>query len=219
LRIGALLIAGGRLDAPRPGISVGSRRIGVAVAALVAALGVTPVGSLAQGADLPVLGTLTYNLLDYDTRTGHTAQPKALRFVGRIGLRVQPQTYVGFAVGSWVRVYEGCSGADGCAMSRYDEYGEVVNHALFVQYYIKPRWFTRAGAGVALTEVLTPNGETIASDRHARGSLTAGTGVDLPLARRLLLMPSVDYTLLPGTPTGGAEIHWAIAYGVGITLR
>lgn len=185
----------------------------------VVAAGGLPGRLVAQAADLPVLGTLTYNLLNFDTRTGHTAHPMALRFVGRIGVRVHPGTYIGFAVGSWVRVYERCADAPGCTNTQYDEYSEAVNHALFVQHYLRPRWFVRGGAGVALTDVLTPAGDAIASERHARGSVTIGTGLDLPLPGRLRLTLSLDYATLPGTPAGGPEIHWALAYGLGITLR
>lgn len=173
----------------------------------------------AQSEDLPVLGTLTYNLLDFDTRTAHTAHPRSLRFMGRIAMRVHSGTYVGFAVGSWVRVYEGCVESGVCSPSLYEEYSEVVNHALFVQHYLRSRWFVRGGGGIARTEVLTPNGSVIATDRHTRASVTVGTGVDLPFARRLVLTPSLDYAVLPGTPAGGPEIHWAVAYGIGVTLR
>lgn len=165
------------------------------------------------------MGSLTYNLLDFDTRDGHSANPMALRFVGRVAVRLTRATYVGFAVGSWVRVYEGCVTFGGCSRDYYDEYSEVVNHSLFVQRYAGSRWFLRAGAGVALTEVLRPVGDAIESTRHARRSLTAGTGYDVPFFRRMLLTPSIDYTVLPSTPHGGGEIHSALAYGIGITLR
>lgn len=54
---------------------------------------------------------------------------------------------------------------------------------------------------------------------HARWSWSVGTGYDHPLRKLLWLTPSVDYAWLPAVRSPSAEIPWALAFGLGLTIR
>jgi hypothetical protein len=190
----------------------------LATGRVIAILTLASPGILAQEVRLPIAGTMTYNALQISPQQGRTGLPLGWRFIGRVALPVTSRLYAGLAVGSWTREYHACATADGCPNALSD-YAEAVNHSLYVQGYLSPMVFTRAGVGFARTETLRPDQSAIASVYHWRHSVTFGAGYDLRVRRGLYVTPSVDYAILPAVQSGASEIRWVVAYGIGLSVR
>jgi hypothetical protein len=172
------------------------------------------------GDPLPMSGSLIYHALLYNRVSNSSSRGLGLRFAGRLALRVANRTYVGFGGGSWARVSVGS-----CEVVDCDELvtaqSEAYIYHLYVQQYLGgKRLFLRGGAGWAQTRTLIPeNSFFISIIQRWRGALSAGGGVDLPIARHVSLTPSLDYTILPGVHGSSRELGSALALGVAITLH
>lgn len=166
----------------------------------------------------PISGTLTYNHLVLPAPPSSTAHPWTRRFAGRLAGPVARRSYVGLMVGSWVRLDDACS-THRCDDGLLRAYAEAVNHQLYAQQYLARGWFVRAGSGVAKTTVLVPNGLVLDAYHRTRWSWSLGTGYDQPLRRLLWFTPSIDYAWLPALRPSSDEIRWALALGLGVTLR
>lgn len=166
----------------------------------------------------PISGTLTYNYLVLPSPPSSTAHPWARRFAGRLALPVARATYIGLAVGSWVRLDDVCT-ARRCDDRQLRTYAEAVNQQLYVQHDVVRGLFLRAGTGFATTTVLVPDGLVLNSYVRTRWSWSVGTGYDQPLRKLLWFTPSIDYAWLPTLRTSSDEIRWALAVGLGLTVR
>ena len=175
----------------------------------------------AQTADpLPVAGSLIYHALLYNRVNGSSTRGLGLRFAGRLAVRVADKTYLGFGGGSWARLTKGeCGLSPDC--DGYNAQSEAYVYQLYVQRYLSgERVFLRGGAGLAETRTVLPVDRfVITVTSHWRGALSAGGGIDIPLARHVYLTPSLDYTVLPGAVPEAQELGSALAVGVAITLH
>jgi hypothetical protein len=173
-----------------------------------------------MGDPLPVGGSLVYHLLVFNRVSGTSARGIGLRFAGRLAVPVAEKTSVGLAGGSWVRISIGDCGLPDC-----DGYitaqSEAFVYQLYVQQYVTgKRVFVRGGAGLAETRTLIPEirGFITVRDRW-RGALSAGGGIDLPIARHAYVTPSLDFSVLPGADREARELGGALAVGIAITLH
>jgi hypothetical protein len=200
---------------------LGPSRAGCVLVLVFGSLLVTrPSRAQASGDPLPVAGSLIYHALLYNRVNGSSTRGLGLRFAGRVSIRLGEQTYVGFGGGSWARVSVG-----GCDLSDCDglvtAQSEAFVYQLYVQQYLRgKRLFVRAAAGLAQTRTLVPETRAwISVLQRWRGVLSAGGGIDLPLARHVYLTPSLDYTALPGADSSARELSSALAVGLAITLH
>jgi hypothetical protein len=169
---------------------------------------------------LPVTGSLIYHALFHNVVESAETVGVGLRFAGRLALRVGPRTYAGFGGGSWVTLSRGEVAVVQPQAGYFGAQSEAFVYLLYLQQYVAGRLFVRGGAGIAQTRTLIPeNRVVIRVVERWRGSLSAGAGIDFPLARHVYLTPSVDLTALPGANTRAEELGSALAFGIAITLR
>jgi hypothetical protein len=197
-----------------------SRAACVLVLVFASILVTRPSRAQASGDPLPVAGSLIYHALLYNRVNGSSTRGLGLRFAGRVSIRLAEQTYVGFGGGSWARVsVGGCDLAD--CEGLVTAQSEAFVYQLYVQQYLRgKRLFVRTAAGLAQTRTLVPETRAwISVLQRWRGVLSAGGGIDLPLARHVYLTPSLDYTVLPGADGPARELSSALAVGLAITLH
>jgi hypothetical protein len=169
---------------------------------------------------LPVAGSLIYHALFHNVVDSAESIGIGLRFAGRVAVRIGPRTYAGFGGGSWASLTQGDFAVVEPQTGYVGSQSEAYVYLLYLQQYVAGRFFVRGGAGLAETRTLTPeNRGLIRVTERWRGSLSAGAGIDLPVARHVYLTPSVDLTVLPGANTGAEELGSALALGIAITLR
>jgi hypothetical protein len=193
---------------------------------LITFLGVPGLGAQLAGAQeaespLPVSGSLIYNALTYNRIHGTDSRGAAMRFAGRVAIRVGANTYAGLAGGSWLRVgAPSCADVPDCG-DFISLQSEAIVYQIYIQRYVsRAQLFLRAGAGVANTTTLLPEDRiVIAVARRWRAALSAGAGIDLRIAHFVYLTPSLDVTVLPATDTRAQELRTGFAAGLGLTLR
>jgi hypothetical protein len=191
------------------------------------ALGASSAQAQGTSAPLPITATLLFNALLYETPVGLEGGPLLTgRFAGRVGVRITPRSFAGFAVGSWQLGDAHCvrAGCDGGRESFVTVNREAVVLQLYGQVYPTRRLplFVRAGAGIGHTYTLKPDGAfglymVGRTNQYLVASL--GGGLDLRLARHLYLTPSLDYTTMLGVEATSDDLRSALAMGVGLTVR
>ena len=199
------------------------RLSGAASFLVVALCAATVVRAQGQGEDreLPVAGTLTYNMLFLSHPPGQENGGFGARFGGRFAIRAGPRTYVGVGVGSWAQAQLGeCSAPVECGtFANY--WSEAIVYQAYAQHSPSPAFpgWARLGAGIANTSTLLPAGSVIDVLDRWRAALTGGVGADLRVGGHVFVTPSMDYTLLPGVGRGGEDLRHALALGFGVTIR
>jgi hypothetical protein len=182
---------------------------------------VLPAQSPGGDRDLPVAGSLLYNVLFLSHPPGLERTGANGRFAGRFAIRAGQGTYVGVGVGSWAQAsLDSCLEPFECGTFA-DHWSEAVVYQAYVQHIptrAVPAWL-RVGVGVANTWTLLPEGSVIGAAERWRAALTAGAGADVRIRGHVFVTTSIDYTHLSGVDARGAELRHGLALGIGATIR